>query len=29
VMSKGQVVYSSKPEELAANEQIKSAYLGI
>ena len=29
VMSKGQVVYSSKPDELAANEQIKSAYLGI
>lgn len=29
VISKGQVVYSSKPEELKANEQIKSAYLGI
>jgi branched-chain amino acid transport system ATP-binding protein len=29
VISKGQVVYSSKPAELAANEQIKSAYLGI
>jgi branched-chain amino acid transport system ATP-binding protein len=29
VMSKGQVVYSSKPEELRANEQIKSSYLGI
>ncbi len=29
VMSKGQVVYSSKPEELKANEDIKSAYLGI
>jgi branched-chain amino acid transport system ATP-binding protein len=29
VMSKGQVVYSSRPEELAANEQIKSSYLGI
>ena len=29
VMSKGQVVYSSKPEELQANEEIKSNYLGI
>ena len=29
VMSKGQVVYSSKPEELKANDQIKSNYLGI
>jgi branched-chain amino acid transport system ATP-binding protein len=29
VMSKGQVVYSAKPEELRANEQIKSSYLGI
>jgi branched-chain amino acid transport system ATP-binding protein len=29
VMSKGQVVYSSKPEELKANEKIKSNYLGI
>jgi branched-chain amino acid transport system ATP-binding protein len=29
VMSKGQVVYSSKPEELRVNEQIKSSYLGI
>ena len=29
VMSKGQVVYSARPEELAANEQIKSSYLGI
>jgi branched-chain amino acid transport system ATP-binding protein len=29
VMSKGQVVYSAKPEELSANEQIKSSYLGI
>jgi len=29
VMSKGQVVYSSKPEELRANDQIKSSYLGI
>src|SRR5918998_1513010 len=29
VMSKGQVVYSSRPEELAANDEIKSAYLGI
>jgi len=29
VMSKGQVVYSSRPEELWANEEIKSHYLGI
>jgi branched-chain amino acid transport system ATP-binding protein len=29
VISKGQVVYSARPEELAANEQIKSSYLGI
>jgi branched-chain amino acid transport system ATP-binding protein len=29
VMSKGQVVYSSTPQELAANEKIKSSYLGI
>jgi len=29
VMSKGQVVYSGKPEELRANEEIKSSYLGI
>ena len=29
VMSKGQVVYSAKPEELKANDEIKSSYLGI
>jgi branched-chain amino acid transport system ATP-binding protein len=29
VMSQGQVVYSARPEELAANEAIKSSYLGI
>ena len=29
VMSKGQVVYSARPEELRANEQIKHSYLGI
>jgi branched-chain amino acid transport system ATP-binding protein len=29
VMSKGQVVYSARPEELAANDEIKSNYLGI
>ncbi len=29
VMSKGQVVYSGTPQELKANEQIKSSYLGI
>jgi branched-chain amino acid transport system ATP-binding protein len=29
VMSKGQVVYSSRPEELRNNEEIKSNYLGI
>ena len=29
VMSKGQVVYSSRPEELRNNEEIKSSYLGI
>jgi len=28
-MSKGQVVYSAKPEELRANDEIKSSYLGI
>jgi branched-chain amino acid transport system ATP-binding protein len=29
VMSKGQVVYSASPDELRANDQIKSSYLGI
>ncbi|MEX2128263.1 MAG: ABC transporter ATP-binding protein [Xanthobacteraceae bacterium] len=29
VMSKGQVVYSAPPEELWANEKVKSSYLGI
>jgi branched-chain amino acid transport system ATP-binding protein len=29
VISKGQVVYSGRPEQLRANEQIKSSYLGI
>jgi branched-chain amino acid transport system ATP-binding protein len=29
VMSKGQVVYSGKPDELRANDAIKSSYLGI
>jgi branched-chain amino acid transport system ATP-binding protein len=29
VMSKGQVVYSAQPQELWANEAIKSSYLGI
>jgi branched-chain amino acid transport system ATP-binding protein len=29
VMSKGQVVYSALPSELAANEDIKSRFLGI
>jgi branched-chain amino acid transport system ATP-binding protein len=29
VMSKGQVVYSSRPDELQANDEIKSNYLGI
>ena len=29
VMSKGQVVYSSPPQELRANDEIKSRYLGI
>lgn len=29
VMSKGQVVYSAKPEELRANDEIKANYLGI
>jgi branched-chain amino acid transport system ATP-binding protein len=29
VMSKGQVVYSSSPDELRANDEIKSSYLGI
>jgi len=29
VMSKGQVVYSARPDELWANDQVKSSYLGI
>ncbi len=29
VMSKGQVVYSARPEELWANDTVKSNYLGI
>jgi branched-chain amino acid transport system ATP-binding protein len=29
VMSKGRVVYSARPEELWANDEIKSNYLGI
>jgi branched-chain amino acid transport system ATP-binding protein len=29
VMSKGQLVYSGPPQELAASEQIKARYLGI
>jgi branched-chain amino acid transport system ATP-binding protein len=29
VMSKGQVVYSARPQELWANDEIKSNYLGI
>jgi branched-chain amino acid transport system ATP-binding protein len=29
VMSKGQVVYSALPDELWANDQVKSSYLGI
>jgi branched-chain amino acid transport system ATP-binding protein len=29
VMSKGQVVYSARPDELWANDRIKSSYLGI
>ena len=29
VMSKGQVVYSGKPEELKANNEVKSSLLGI
>jgi branched-chain amino acid transport system ATP-binding protein len=29
VMSKGRVVYSGKPAELKANDEIKSSYLGI
>ena len=29
VMSKGQVVYSARPEELQANDDIKSRFLGI
>src|SRR5690242_10036607 len=29
VMSKGQVVYSAKPDELRTNDEIKSNYLGI
>jgi branched-chain amino acid transport system ATP-binding protein len=29
VVSKGQVVYSARPEELWANDRVKSSYLGI
>src|SRR5262245_32100995 len=29
VMSKGRVVYSARPDELRANDEIKSKYLGI
>jgi branched-chain amino acid transport system ATP-binding protein len=29
VMSKGRVVYSARPDELWANDQVKSSYLGI
>jgi branched-chain amino acid transport system ATP-binding protein len=29
VMSKGQVIYSARPDELQANDEIKSNYLGI
>ena len=29
VMSKGRLVYSARPEELRANEQVRSSYLGI
>jgi branched-chain amino acid transport system ATP-binding protein len=29
VMSKGQVVYSARPQELAANDEIKARFLGI
>jgi branched-chain amino acid transport system ATP-binding protein len=29
VMSKGQVVYSARPEELRANDEIRASYLGI
>ena len=29
VMSKGRVMYSASPQELRANEEVKSAYLGI
>jgi branched-chain amino acid transport system ATP-binding protein len=29
VMSKGQVVYSGRPDELWANDRVKSSYLGI
>ena len=29
VLSKGQVVYSADPQALWANEEVKSAYLGI
>ena len=29
VMSKGQVVYSARPQELVANDEIKARFLGI
>jgi branched-chain amino acid transport system ATP-binding protein len=29
VMAKGQVVYSARPDELWANDEIKALYLGI
>jgi len=29
ILSRGQIVHSSRPEELLANEEVKSRYLGV
>jgi len=29
VLSKGRIVYSARPDELWANEEVKSRFLGI
>jgi len=29
ILSRGQIVHSSRPEELLANEDVKSRYLGV
>jgi branched-chain amino acid transport system ATP-binding protein len=29
ILSRGQIVHSSRPDELLANEDVKSRYLGV